>query len=103
MGQLAQQWSLGPHLRHLYRKSLYQVNPFPYTFPTFFYTFSAVLWVLRRSATVSVVMKVRGRDYRAVWMDGRNVVVINQPLLPHRFELLRLKNHRQTANAIKTM
>ncbi|HUK82722.1 MAG TPA: S-methyl-5-thioribose-1-phosphate isomerase [Verrucomicrobiae bacterium] len=48
-------------------------------------------------------MKVRGKNYRAVWMDGRNVVVINQLLLPHRFELLRLRNHRQTANAIKTM
>jgi methylthioribose-1-phosphate isomerase len=48
-------------------------------------------------------MKVRGRDYRAVWMQGRDVVVVNQPLLPHRFELLRLKSHRQTANAIRTM
>ena len=48
-------------------------------------------------------MKVRGKDYRAVWMNGRDVVVINQPLLPHRFELLRLKNHRETAHAIKTM
>ena len=36
-------------------------------------------------------------------MKGRDVVVVNQPLLPHRFELLRLKNHRQTAQAIKTM
>jgi translation initiation factor eIF-2B subunit alpha/methylthioribose-1-phosphate isomerase len=48
-------------------------------------------------------MKVRGKDYRAVWMSGRDVVVINQPLLPHRFALLRLKNHRQTADAIRTM
>jgi len=48
-------------------------------------------------------MKVRGKNYRAVWMEGRDVVVINQPLLPHRFELLRLKNHRATAHAIKTM
>ena len=48
-------------------------------------------------------MKVRGKDYRSVWMKGRDVVVVNQPLLPHRFELLRLKNHRQTAKAIKTM
>jgi methylthioribose-1-phosphate isomerase len=48
-------------------------------------------------------MKVRGKDYRAVWMDGSNVVVINQPLLPHRFELLRLHNYRETARAIKTM
>jgi S-methyl-5-thioribose-1-phosphate isomerase len=48
-------------------------------------------------------MKVRGRDYRAVWMEGGDVVVVNQPLLPHRFALLRLKNHRQTARAIQTM
>lgn len=31
------------------------------------------------------------------------MVVINQPLLPHRFALLRLRNHRQTAHAIQTM
>jgi len=36
-------------------------------------------------------------------MEGRDVVVVNQPLLPHRFALLRLKNHRQTARAIQTM
>jgi S-methyl-5-thioribose-1-phosphate isomerase len=48
-------------------------------------------------------MKVRNREYRAVWMEGRDVVVINQPLLPHRFKLLRLKNHRDTAKAIQTM
>ena len=36
-------------------------------------------------------------------MSGRDVVVINQPLLPHRFALLRLKNHRQTAEAIRNM
>jgi S-methyl-5-thioribose-1-phosphate isomerase len=36
-------------------------------------------------------------------MQGRDVVVINQPLLPHRFELLRLKNHRETARAIRAM
>jgi len=36
-------------------------------------------------------------------MHGRDVVVINQPLLPHRFRLLRLKNHRETARAIQTM
>ncbi|HUI07006.1 MAG TPA: S-methyl-5-thioribose-1-phosphate isomerase [Verrucomicrobiae bacterium] len=48
-------------------------------------------------------MKVRGKDYRSVWMKGRDVIAINQPLLPHRFELVRLKNHRQTAQAIQTM
>jgi S-methyl-5-thioribose-1-phosphate isomerase len=48
-------------------------------------------------------MKVCGKDYRAVWMEGRDVVVVNQPLLPHRFEVLRLRNHRDTARAINTM
>ena len=36
-------------------------------------------------------------------MEGRDVVVVNQPLLPHQFKILRLKNHRQTARAIQTM
>jgi len=83
------------------------VNDMRYTISAFLYTFSrilaAVLWDHRDSATLRLHMKVRGRDYRAVWMDGRDVVVINQPLLPHRFQLLRLKNHRETARAIKTM
>ncbi len=48
-------------------------------------------------------MRVRGRDYRAVWMDGRHVVVVDQLLLPHRFRLRRLEDHRQTAQAIRTM
>ncbi len=48
-------------------------------------------------------MKVHGKNYRAVWMEGRDVVVVNQPLLPHRFALLRLRDHRQTARAIQTM
>jgi len=48
-------------------------------------------------------MKVFGKDYRAVWMNGRLVKVINQPLLPHKFEVIALKNHRETANAIQTM
>ncbi len=48
-------------------------------------------------------MHVRGKDYRAVWMDGRDVVVIDQRLLPHRFALLRLRDHRATAEAIRNM
>ncbi len=65
--------------------------------------FSPVLRDYRRFATVLGPMKVRNREYRAVWREGRNVVVINQPLLPHQFTLLRLKNHRETARAIQTM
>lgn len=48
-------------------------------------------------------MRVRGREYRAVWMEGRELVAVNQPLLPHRFELARLRDHRATARAIRTM
>lgn len=48
-------------------------------------------------------MNVRGRDYRAVWMTGPDVVVVNQPLLPAKFALLRLRDYRQTARAIQTM
>jgi methylthioribose-1-phosphate isomerase len=48
-------------------------------------------------------MKVRGKNYRAVWMEKGAVVVINQLRLPHQFSLLRLKNHHETARAIKTM
>ncbi len=48
-------------------------------------------------------MHIRGKDYRAVWMDGRAVVVIDQRLLPHRFALLRLRDHRATAEAIRNM
>ena len=49
-------------------------------------------------------MKVQGKNYRAVWMVGRNVVVINQPLLRHRlWAVIRLKNHYETVHAIKAM
>jgi S-methyl-5-thioribose-1-phosphate isomerase len=36
-------------------------------------------------------------------MEGRDVVVIDQRLLPHKFALLRLRNHRETAEAIQIM
>jgi S-methyl-5-thioribose-1-phosphate isomerase len=49
------------------------------------------------------LMRVEGKDYRTVWMDGRDVKTINQPLLPGRFEIITLPDHRRTAEAIKTM
>jgi len=36
-------------------------------------------------------------------MDGPTVRMINQPLLPHRFEVVDLADHRATADAIRTM
>lgn len=48
-------------------------------------------------------MRVGSKWYRAVWMRGRNVWVIDQRWLPHQFKLLCLKNHQQTAQAIRNM
>jgi methylthioribose-1-phosphate isomerase len=48
-------------------------------------------------------MRVQGKDYRTVWMEGSSVKTINQPLLPHRFEVVELPTHRDTAEAISKM
>jgi len=48
-------------------------------------------------------MKVNGKCYRTVWLEGSEVKLINQALLPHKFEIYTCKNHAETANAIKTM
>ena len=48
-------------------------------------------------------MKVKGREYRAVWMRGLSVWMVDQRALPHRFRTVRFKNHRETARAIKDM
>jgi len=52
-------------------------------------------------------MKVRTgnavKDYRTVWLEGRIVRMINQPLLPHFFRIASFAGHRQTAEAIRTM
>jgi len=36
-------------------------------------------------------------------MEGSDVKLINQPLLPHKFEIFTAKDHKETASAIKTM
>ena len=48
-------------------------------------------------------MRVEGKDYRTIWMEGAVVKTINQPLIPHKFEIVDLPTHRDTANAISTM
>ena len=48
-------------------------------------------------------MKVDGREYHTIWMDGSVVRTINQPLIPHRFEIVDLVDHRATAAAISDM
>jgi len=48
-------------------------------------------------------MKVDGKSYRTVWMEGPVVRMINQPLIPHRFEITDLPDYRTTGEAIRTM
>ncbi|HHX63304.1 MAG TPA: S-methyl-5-thioribose-1-phosphate isomerase [Chloroflexi bacterium] len=48
-------------------------------------------------------MQVEGVPYRTVWMEGRTVRMVNQSLIPHRFEIIDLPTHRETAHAIQTM
>ena len=45
------------------------------------------------------------RDYRTVWFDEKinSLKMINQPLLPHRFDIVSLENYKETASAIKNM
>ena len=48
-------------------------------------------------------MKINNKDYRTVWMKNSDVKLINQTLLPHKFEIYTSRNHKETAAAIKTM
>ncbi|MCL5270972.1 MAG: S-methyl-5-thioribose-1-phosphate isomerase [bacterium] len=48
-------------------------------------------------------MLVNGKPYRTVWMERGDVKLINQPLLPHRFEIHTAHNHLETARAISDM
>ena len=48
-------------------------------------------------------MLVNNQNYRTVWMQDSSVYLINQQLLPHKFEIYQCKNYLQTADAIKTM
>lgn len=45
------------------------------------------------------------KEYRTVWLDEESNIVkmINQTLLPHKFEIIDLKNHSETGKAIKYM
>jgi methylthioribose-1-phosphate isomerase len=50
-------------------------------------------------------MRIHGRSYRTIWVrdDGWSVEVIEQTLLPHRFETIALRTAEEAARAIKTM
>lgn len=50
-------------------------------------------------------VKINGevRDYRTVWMDGSEVNLIDQRKLPHKFEIYKSRNYKETSMAIKEM
>ncbi len=48
-------------------------------------------------------MKVNGRDYRTVWMEGHTVCLIEQNLLPFEFKIFRAESYRDTCMVISTM
>ncbi|HBX52315.1 MAG TPA: S-methyl-5-thioribose-1-phosphate isomerase [Bacteroidales bacterium] len=48
-------------------------------------------------------MKVNGKEYRTVWMQGSSVFMIEQNLLPFEFRIIECKNYLETCFAIKTM
>jgi len=50
-------------------------------------------------------MKIDGKPYRSIWLDadGRNVRVIDQTVLPHRFEIATIASLADAAHAIKSM
>ncbi|MCK4674609.1 MAG: S-methyl-5-thioribose-1-phosphate isomerase [Gammaproteobacteria bacterium] len=48
-------------------------------------------------------MKVNGKDYRTVWMEGHTVCLIEQNLLPFEFKIFRSENYRDTCKVISSM
>jgi methylthioribose-1-phosphate isomerase len=48
-------------------------------------------------------MLVNNKHYRTVWMEKGIVKMINQPLLPHHFEIVMLPDYHASAEAISTM
>ncbi|MBI4343214.1 MAG: S-methyl-5-thioribose-1-phosphate isomerase [Candidatus Omnitrophica bacterium] len=48
-------------------------------------------------------MRVQGRSYRSVWLEGAVVRLIDQRLLPHQFAILDCPTSHDTAQAIVTM
>lgn len=43
------------------------------------------------------------KEFRTVWMEEKTVKLIDQPKLPHKFEIYDSTDHKKTAEAIKTM
>ena len=45
-------------------------------------------------------MRIQGTHYKSVWFQDGALHLINQPLLPHRFEVVTYTDYREVAVAI---
>ncbi len=43
------------------------------------------------------------RDVKALWREGTEIKMIDQRLLPHKFDILKIHSHREMAEAISAM
>ena len=50
-----------------------------------------------------VVIDGEVRELRTIWREGQLVKLIDQRKLPHRLEIVEMRNHRETAQAIRDM
>jgi methylthioribose-1-phosphate isomerase len=48
-------------------------------------------------------MKVNGKDYRTIWMEGPIIRMIDQAVLPHRFKIIDIKDLDELKKAINDM
>ncbi len=48
-------------------------------------------------------MKVNGKHYRTIWMEGSSVFMIEQNLLPFEFRIFESSSYSETCEAIRTM
>jgi S-methyl-5-thioribose-1-phosphate isomerase len=48
-------------------------------------------------------MKVDGRNYRTVWMEGSAVFLVDQNLLPFKFSILKVSTWQECCQAINSM
>ncbi len=48
-------------------------------------------------------MTIEGKEYRTVWFEEGAVCLLNQPLLPHKVEVVRYTDYREVAAAIGHM
>jgi len=57
----------------------------------------------KEEETLKVRINGEIKDYRTVWLTGKTVKMIDQRLLPHKFEIHEARNYRETTEAIKNM